>query len=567
MARAEFPTGIKIQEKKGAGKLKPLLSKLKKYAFNGYIHVMVDETEGYIILMKGMPRNALLYLPGHEEIEGLDALQKIQDLESMDDFKIKVHTNVDIDHLISSAKGRIIGGGEEHIEEAEQGELTEHVEDETDKDEETRRNTIREEMKKAEIGEREINVYDILIKERKGIPRTEPGTFPKKYTFENFIVGPNNKFAYSAALEICKAIGGNFNPLFITSPSGLGKTHLLKSMGYYTLENNPNMKVEYTTAMNLSLLLHKEEGALKGKFQDIDLFLLDDIQFLANHPELQEKVDHIFQMILDKAGQIVIASNRAPEEIPLLRNRLLTRFKAGLIVEVKPPVFETRRYIIKKIIERYQADLSDEVVDFIAECVDKNVRELEGALNRILAFSTLFDEDITLDGVRESISPYIDDSKDQAPKNYSFLSGRSYLIETKETDLGFEMLTHNSDDRKVFIFSRMNPKRIQEDFGLADADIFWLTGRESDMFKTVPPNLEGLTWHLEEVMPENPIILLDGIEYLIGQTGFNATIQFMRHIIDVVSESKTIFLLIVSPEALEKKQISILEREMEVAYE
>ncbi len=592
MSRVEFPTGIKIQEKKCAGNLQPLLSKLEKYAFNGYIHTMVnDQLEGYITLKDGIPRNALLYTPADKEIKGLSALKKIKDLGSMENILIEVHTNVDIDSLISSTTGKL---EQEKVEDelmAEEQEdiidrMDEKVEEEEKKkkeekrkeieksfeiknlEDELQRRIIEQEMKETDIEEKAIGVYDMLIKERKGIDRVEPGPFPERFSFENFIVGSNNKFAYAAAREVSRFPGETFNPLFITSSSGMGKTHLLKAIGHYIIGKNADAKVEYLTTANLSNLLSKKEfEEVIEAFKKADLLLLDDVQFLANRPELQEKIFYIFNSVKESGGQIVLASDRNPEEIPSLKDRLVSRFKSGLVVDIKPPRFETRRAIVEKMLSRYEAVVDDQVIDFIAERVSKNIRELEGALNKILAFSSLLDEKITCEIVKESLGDHEKGSKSDKRSAHSFLPGRSYLIEESRVERGFEILKGLSSSHSLHIFSRMNPQRIQEDFGLNGATIRWLTGRDSNNFETVSPNLESLTWHIEEIIKDGPVVLLDGIEYLIGQSSFGAAIQFIRHMVDVVSESDTIFLMTVSPDALERKQVSILEREMEVVHE
>ncbi len=553
------------------GKLHPLFMKLNKYTFNGYLRLSQGDSEGYVTIKEGVPRNALLYYDG-EEVLGRDALERIMQMDSREDLRIEVHTNIDIDKLVSSSGGELtdISLDEKDVDQEASKEhvgISDEVGPKSTKDspEEQQRKLIEQELKKSDIREREIGVYDMLIKERKGIPYTEPEPFPERYTFENFIVGPNNKFAYAAALEISKTPGGNFNPFFINSASGLGKTHLLKAIGHSVLQQYPGTKVEYTTTINLSAQFFQSQDKLKSRFQDVDVLLLDDIQYLANQPDIQDMVDFVLQTVKDSGGQLVITADRPPEEIPLLSPRLVSRFKSGLVVEIKPPVLDTRRAILKKIVDRYDMDISDEVIDYIARYVKKSVRELEGALNRILAFSTLFDEDITLEGVRESLSPYIDLS--HIGMDITFVTGRSYLIEANRAEFAFHVLKSISHGGEVNIFSRMNPQRISDEYGFKDANIYWLTATDSDAYETVPPNLESLTWHLEEKFKGKTVVLLDGIEYLIGQTGFDATIQFVRHIVDTVSEKDTIFLMTISPDALERKQISILEREMEVLHE
>jgi len=587
LARAEFPPGIKIQEKKGAGNLQSLLSKLKKYTFNGYLAITVeDQLEGYITLKDGMPRNALLYTPSDKEINGMPALQKIQGLESMDKLKIEVHTNVDIDSLIASTKGKLASKqiGEDYYQQVEQDELLEVIEEEIEEEEkedhrkemekamekkdledELQRRIIEHEMKESEIEEKEIGVYDMVIKERKGMSPERPAPFLEKYSYENFVVGPNNKFAYAAAREVSRLPGDTFNPLFITSPSGLGKTHLLKAIGRYITKNHPELAVEYTTTAKFSKMSTEGKfNQVRDELMEVDVLLLDDIQFLANKPELQEDIYFIFNGIMERRGQIVLACDRAPEEIPSLQDRLVSRFKSGLVVDMRPPNFETRCDIISKKIEQYGENVPHDIIEFIAENIDSNVREIEGTLNRILAFSSLLKKDITMDVVRETLGETDSSPRQREGSAFSFLPGRSYLIEENKVPRGFKILKGLSVEKPIYVFSRMNPQRIHQDYGLEEVTIYWLTSRDSEKFETLSPNLESLTWHIEELLKEEPVILLDGIEYLIGQTGFDASIQFVRHVVDIVSEKGSIFFLTVSPPALERKQVSILEREMEV---
>ncbi len=571
-----FPAGLKIQEKEGPGELNTQLSKLKKYSFNGYIYIEAKEQlKGYITLKDGRPRNAIIITPSNKEIFGGDALKKIRGWDDFEDIRIEVHTNIDIDKLISEIGGKIteeeIESQEEVLSEIEEEpEVEKELEEEKEVNEEEEKEKIEKEYHEKELEEKEIEVYDMVIKEGKNKKETKRGPFTENFSFDHFVVGPNNKFAFAAAMEVAKSPGSEFNPLFITSPAGLGKTHLLKGIGRYIEQSRPDLRLRYTTTAKLASDLSKEyskENAneIKNDYYKIDVLLLDDVQFLAGRDELQEEIFHIFNEVKTSKGQIVLSSDRPPEEIPTLENRLVSRFKSGLVVDISSPTYETRYEIIEDRLDDSEVSLNDEVKEYLAKNVTKNIRELQGALNRILAFSSLLKQEITLESVKQSLAGQVKEKEMGSEEEaVEFKEGRSYLVEEERADKGFKVFRDFKDGKKKYIFSRMNPSRIKEDFDIGGAEVYWLTGKESGDFDTISPNLESLTWQLEEVLSDDSFILLDGLEYLISNSGFDATIQFLRHMVDTVSESGAIFVLTVSPKALERRQISILEREMEV---
>jgi len=568
-----FPAGLKIQEKEGSGELNTQLSKLKKYSFNGYIYIEAKERlKGYITLKDGRPRNAIIITPSKKEIYGVSALEKIRGWDKFEDIRIEVHTNIDIDKLISETEGNITEAELESQEEVF-AELEEEIEEEKgvekEIDEEEEKKKIEKEYQEKELEEKEIEVYDMVIKEGKK-EENKKGPFSENFSFDHFIVGPNNKFAYAAAVEVAKSPGSEFNPLFITSPAGMGKTHLLKGIGRYIEQKRPDLDIRYTTTAKLASDLSKEDtkkatDEVKNDYYNVDVLLLDDVQFLAGRDELQEEIFHIFNEVKSNNGQIVLSSDRPPGDIPSLENRLVSRFKSGLVVEISSPTYETRYEIIEEKLKDSDITLNGDIKEYLAKNITKNIRELEGALNRILAFSSLLKQEITLESVKQSLAGQKKDKQDGSEKKgVEFKEGRSYLVEEERADKGFKVFRDHKKGKQKYIFSRMNPSRIKEDFRINDAEVFWLTGKESADFDTISPNLESLTWQLEEVLSDKSLILLDGLEYLISNSGFDATIQFLRHMVDTVSESGTIFVLTVSPNALERRQVSILEREMEV---
>jgi len=584
LSRKNFPEGLKIQDKKGPGKLSETLEKLKKYSFRGYIRITLnEELEGYITLKDGKPMNALLYTPSDMLISGDEAFSKIIGMDDMDNMYLEVHTNVDIDDLTDKVGGELSEGTEPSIKDQseEVEELLEQVDDKTKSMQEKaseesksehiseRSKEIDNEIHKKNREEKEIEVYDMIIKERKG-KRIDSSDLSDKYTFDNFVVGENNKLAFVASRESTRVEGRRFNPLVLTSNAGLGKTHLLKAIANHVKKHRPELDMVYSTTENctseiIASLRDKGSEDLRDKYYNADILLLDDIQFLADREKHQEIIFYLFNHLNSNDSQIILTCDRAPEDIPDLKDRLVSRFKSGLVIRIEPPSYETRLKIIDTKLAQQDMDVSDDVKIFLAKHVKRNVREIEGAINRLLAFSSLLNEEITLESVKKTFQGTIERKEVEEGTTDELYPGISYIIEEERPDKGFKILEglHKRGD-KVYIISRINPNRITKEYSLKGAELFWLSNRESQNLKTIPPNLESMTFRLEEIIDEGKVILLDGVEYLISHTGFDATIQFLRHMIDMVSETETIFIITVSPSALKEREISILEREMKV---
>ncbi len=574
-----FPEGLKIREKKGSGELQPMLLKFKKYSFNGYVKInLAEQLTGYVTLKDGMPKNAVIITLSGKKIVGLEALQKIQSLDPLPELQIEAYTNIDIDQLIADAPGKLptnengYGGIYAKIQEDEFKEIIEEeLVDELVKergDEFEAKKEIEEKIKETEMEEKEAKVYEMALRGSRGEKGIEDSIFSEKFTYNNFVVGPNNKFAFAAAREVSRRPGDKFNPLFITSSAGLGKTHLLKAIGYYLNRKHPELRVEFNTTAGFAseLTVYTKEGRredVRKKYSQIDVLLMDDIQFLADNEILQEELFYIFNSIKDAGGQIVFTSDRPPEMIPTLEDRLVSRFKSGLVVDIGKPTFETRLAVIDKILKEHDMYIDSDIKRYVASTIKNNIREIEGGLNRILAFSSLLDQEITIGSVKEMLFKYSQGPKTES-EDIPSKPGHSYLIKDERPDKTFEYLQRfTEEDRGIYIFSRMNPKRIKRNIDIVKGNIYWLTARESGTHETVPPNLESITWRIEEILDVDNIIILDGLEYLVSTSGFDATIQFIRHVVDCVSETKCIFILPVKPGAFDKKEISLLEREME----
>ena len=232
------------------------------------------------------------------------------------------------------------------------------------------------------------------------------------YTFDRFIVGSSNKFAHAAAIAVAENPGKTYNPLFIYGNSGLGKTHLLLAIGQQIHEKSPEKSIAYIKGDEFTNQLVKSirEGTaeeFRQKYRNVDLFLVDDIQFIAGKQQTQNEFFHTFNNIYEAGHQIVITSDRPPLEMALLDDRLRTRFEGGLMADIQPPDLETRMAITRNKAGQLGLLLSDEAVEYIATNITANIRQLEGVIKRLTAYKEILDDVITIDSVKRAIRDVI----------------------------------------------------------------------------------------------------------------------------------------------------------------
>ena len=238
----------------------------------------------------------------------------------------------------------------------------------------------------------------------------------KQYTFETFIIGQHNDLAYAASEAVSKNPGEQYNPLFIYGGVGLGKTHLMQAVGNKLIAKNPRMRVLYATSEKftndfISSIQQKKQDHFKNFYRQVDMLLIDDVQFIAGKEQTQEAFFHTFNELRDKGKQIILTADRLPKDIPAIEQRLVSRFEWGMVADISIPNLETRIAILKNKLAKQNISLDSNIVNYIAENVSNNVRELEGALNKVLVYQQIEREPITIEKVKELLISIINSKK------------------------------------------------------------------------------------------------------------------------------------------------------------
>jgi len=290
---------------------------------------------------------------------------------------------------------------------------------------------LKEEINEEEIKDKNISTNIVDNNFSPGVPNnTANSNLNKKYNFDNFIVGNSNKFAHAAALSVAENPGNMYNPLFIYGNSGLGKTHLMHAIGNYIVENS-NRKVLYVNSDQfiedfVGTSKRDDKGTnfnyidfFKNKYRNIDVLIIDDIQFLGGATQTQQEFFHTFNTLYNDSKQIIISSDRSPDDLKLLEDRLRTRFCWGLTVNIFPPDFTLRTEILKKKIAagNFEREIPEDVIEYIASNIGTDVRQLEGSITRLIAYSTIMggatiNLDLAIEALKDFISKGISEKND-----------------------------------------------------------------------------------------------------------------------------------------------------------
>ena len=266
------------------------------------------------------------------------------------------------------------------------------------------------------LGEEDLSSFSSETKANDFLPGTED------YTFERFVVGSSNKFAHAAARQVADAPGKSYNPLFIYGESGLGKTHLLYAIAHTVHQKHPDYKIVYIKGdtFTIELIQAIREGRnqeFREKYRGADIFLMDDVQFIAGRDSTQEEMFHTFNTLYEAKKQIVFTSDRPPKEMMRLEDRLKTRFEWGLLADIQPPDYETRMAIIKNKAIRMGVELPDPVLQYIAENITANVRQIEGTVNKLMAMQSLEGKKIDSSMIVRAIKDLFKDKSDILPSS------------------------------------------------------------------------------------------------------------------------------------------------------
>ncbi|CEP82454.1 chromosomal replication initiator protein DnaA [Paraclostridium sordellii] len=318
------------------------------------------------------------------------------------------------------------------------------------------------------------NIEEDDNKLKKKYPNLNP-----KYTFDTFVIGNSNRFAHAACVAVAEAPARAYNPLFLYGGVGLGKTHLMHAIGHHIMEQKKDPKVVYVSSEKftnelINSIKDDRNEEFRNKYRNVDVLLIDDIQFIAGKERTQEEFFHTFNSLHEANKQIIISSDRPPKEIPTLEDRLRSRFEMGLITDIQAPDFETRMAILRKKAQMEDIDVPNEVTVYIAKNIKSNIRELEGALTRVVAYSSLTNKTISFELASEALKDIISTSKHEEINVNRIKEKVSSVFSLKMEDFNSKKRTRSiSYPRQIAMYlsrelTDLSLPKIGEEFGGRD---------------------------------------------------------------------------------------------------
>lgn len=550
----------------------PVLQEIRKMRQDGYI---VDNLERLYKSNKGAAEKELpKYREGVEELVEigrlLDAIPRTGLEDEIDALKQKLNDPSKLESVrgeMAKLKERI----KKRIEQSKAAEIK-----------------IEQDLRKKKQEEKSGDLYNLIMEYKEKVPEargeaketeTEPAAEERKIeaahdelTFDSFVVGSGNKFAFAAAAAVASAPDKAYNPLYLYGKSGLGKTHLLSAIARKIAADYPGGAVMISAEKFTEDLERAVKGDKLHDFRDglrkKKALLIDDFQFLLGKEAAQGELLYLLDEMKKGGGQIVIASDRLPKEIPRLLESLSAKIQGGLIADLQPPDEQTSIEILKRKAKDKGKPVPEEALRYVAEKFPSSVREMEAALNRLIAFSSVMKVEIDLRLANEILAPTlvgVQEEKRAEEPGADIKPGHSYLIEEDRPAGSIKLYAKKVDEGfKGLEISRLNPKQIREDLG-AKGELLWLTDKDSKTEATIAPSLEVIIHKVEETLPqgEKGVLLIDGLQYLISNTSFESVLRFIRRLIDDFSEGGSIMMISVSAGTLKTQELSILERELE----
>ncbi|MFQ6013263.1 MAG: DnaA ATPase domain-containing protein [Thermoplasmata archaeon] len=416
-------------------------------------------------------------------------------------------------------------------------------------------------------------------KRRKGREDVDANTgILPRFTFDNFIVGDSNRFAHAACKAIAEGAVDPYNPLLLVGTPGLGKTHLLHATGHQFMERDPEAKVRYWTATRFwSEIQAADRDQIIAEFREslrsLDLLLLDDLQDIEGRDRVQEELFEIFEEFRGQGKPLVMVADRYPSGMEGVDARLRSRFESGLVVDLRSPDPEIRRAFVVFQLARKEVGFSAELPDFLAERFTVGMRELEGGVNRVLAYAKAMGKPVEVATAREALGDDRREEKEagEAPapgpaRLPDLRPGRSYIFEEPKGETAYRAFAQKITRIRGLLICRTNPGRVKDRFVVDGAELYWLTDKQDSEERTVEPVLERILHRMESFMVSGGqgILMLEGLEFLKSSNSFEAVLKFLRRLVDEIAESEFIFLLTLNPSTWEERDLRTLESEAEV---